>query len=69
LVLSLLLRTLHTRRLLVEVSIVHHFFLTNFVLFNIGVAIMKENKGKGVASGIEGEEDVQVLDDVTPVVV
>ena len=30
---------------------------------------MKENKGKGVASGIEGEEDVQVLDDVTPVVV
>ena len=30
---------------------------------------MKENKGKGVASGIEGEEDVQVLDDVTPLVV
>ena len=27
---------------------------------------MKENKGKGVASGTEGEEDVQVLDDVTP---
>ena len=30
---------------------------------------MKENKGKGVANGIESEEDVQVLDDVTPVVV
>ena len=30
---------------------------------------MKENKGKGVASGTEGEEDVQVLDDVTPLVV
>ena len=30
---------------------------------------MKENKGKGVASGIEGEEDVQVLDDITPLVV
>ena len=30
---------------------------------------MKENKGKGVASGIEGEEDVQVLDDVTPLVI
>ena len=30
---------------------------------------MKENKGKGVASGTEGEEDLQVLDDVTPLVV
>ena len=30
---------------------------------------MKENKGKGVASGIEGEEDVQVLDDTTSLVV
>ena len=30
---------------------------------------MKENKAKGVASGTEGEEDVQVLDDVTPLVV
>ena len=30
---------------------------------------MKENKGKGVASCIEGEEDVQVLDNVTPLVV
>ena len=45
------------------------FFFTNFVLFNIGVATMKENKGKGVASRTEGEEDVQVLDDVTPLVV
>ena len=30
---------------------------------------MKENKAKGVASGTEGEEDMQVLDDVTPLVV
>ena len=30
---------------------------------------MKENKGKDVASGTEGEEDVQVQDDVTPLVV
>ena len=30
---------------------------------------MKENKGKSIASGIEGEEDVQVLDNVTPLVV
>ena len=30
---------------------------------------MKENKGKGVASRTKGEEDVQVLDDVTPLVV
>ena len=30
---------------------------------------MKENKGKGVASGTEGEKDVQVQDDVTPSVI
>ena len=78
---SLLQGTLHTRRLLVEVSIVHPFFflfiiiiyiyisLTNFVLLNIGLATMKENKWKGIASGIEGEEDMQVLDNVTPLVV
>ena len=30
---------------------------------------MKENKGKGVASGTEGEEDMQVLDDATPLVI
>ena len=30
---------------------------------------MKENKGKGLTSRTEGEEDVQVLDDVTPLVV
>ena len=30
---------------------------------------MKENKGKGVASDIEGEEDIQVQDDVTLLVV
>ena len=30
---------------------------------------MKENKGKGVASGIEGEEDVQVQDDVSLLVI
>ena len=62
---------MHTRRLLVEVSIVHHFFFffTNFVLFNIGVATMKENKGKDITSGTEGEKDVQVLDNVIPLVV
>ena len=30
---------------------------------------MKENKGKGIASGTEGEKDVQVQDDVTPLVI
>ena len=35
-----------------------YIYITNFVLFNIGLATMKENKGKGVASGTEGEEDV-----------
>ena len=30
---------------------------------------MKENKGKSVASGIEGEEDVQVQDEAAPLVV
>ena len=30
---------------------------------------MKENKGKGLTSRTEGEKDVQVLDDVTPLVV
>ena len=30
---------------------------------------MKENKGKGVASGTEGDKDVQVQDDVTPLVI
>ena len=30
---------------------------------------MKENKGKNVASGIEGEEDVQVQNEATPLAV
>ena len=30
---------------------------------------MKENKGKGVASGTEGENDVQVLDNATSLVI
>lgn len=75
---SLLLITSHTRRLLDEVCIAYpyfsffsfyHFLFTNFVLSNIGVATIKENKGKGVASVIKGEEDVLVLDDVTPLVI
>ena len=64
------------RRPLVEVSIVHssfyiyiYIYIANFVLFNIGLATMKENKEKAITSGIEGEEDVQVLDNATPLVV
>ena len=30
---------------------------------------MKENKGKSVASGIEGEKDIQVQDEAAPLVV
>ena len=30
---------------------------------------MKENKERAITSGTEGEEDVQVLDDATPLVV
>ena len=30
---------------------------------------MKENRGKDVTSGTEGEEDVQVQNDVTPLVI
>ena len=30
---------------------------------------MKENKGKDIASVTKGEEDVQLLDDATPLVV
>ena len=30
---------------------------------------MKENKGKDITSGTEGEKDVQVLDNVIPLVV
>ena len=37
--------------------------------FTMGLAIMKENKGKGVANGTEGEEDVQLQDDATPLVI
>ena len=62
------------RRPLFEVSIVHssfyiYIYIANFVLFNIGLATMKENKEKAITSGTEGEEDVQVLDDATPLVV
>ena len=64
------------RRPLVEVSIVHssfyiyiYIYIANFVLFNIGLATMKENKERAITSGTEGEEDVQVLDDATPLVV
>ena len=45
-----------------------YIYITNFVLFNIGLATMKENKGKDIASVTKGEEDVQVLDDATPLV-
>ena len=52
------------RRLLIEVSVVHHlshFFFFNLLSFFIaGLTTMKENKGKNVANGIEEEEDVQV---------
>ena len=37
--------------------------------FTLGLATMKENKGKGVANGTEGEEDVQLQDDATPLVI
>lgn len=40
------------------------FFLSRLILHAfsiIGLATMKENKGKNVASGIEEEEEVQVL--------
>ena len=64
------------RRPLVEVSIVNssfyiyiYIYIANFVLLNIGLATMKENKEKAITSGTEGEEDVQVLDDATPLVV
>ena len=30
---------------------------------------MKENKGKNVASGTEGEEDIQVQDKAAPLVI
>ena len=30
---------------------------------------MKENKGKGIASGTEGEEDVQVQDEAASLVI
>ena len=68
------MKTLLMRRPLVEVSIVHsslyiYIYIANFVLFNIGLATMKENKEKAITSGTEGEEDVQVLDDATPLVV
>ena len=46
-----------------------YIYIANFVLLNIGLATMKENKEKAITSGIEGEEDVQVLDDATPLVV
>ena len=45
-----------------------YIYITNFVLFNIGLATMKENKGKDIASVTKGEEDVQVLDDAIPLV-
>ena len=56
------------RRPLIEVSIVHSFFFFFFyiVFFTIGLATIKENKEKAVASGTEGEKDVQVQDDTTP---
>ena len=46
-----------------------YIYIANFVLFNIGLATMKENKERAITSGTEGEEDVQVLDDATPLVV
>ena len=59
------------RRPLVEVSIVHSFFFFFFyiVFFTIGLATIKENKEKAIASGTEGEKDVQVQDNTTPLVV
>ena len=72
LVLSSLKRTLHTRRQLVEVCVVFHsssFFVSNFLLFFIvGLATIKENKGKNVASGTK-EEDVQVQDEPAPLAI
>ena len=51
----------------------HHFFFLKFLLtlvfFIKGLATMKENKGKGIASGTEGEEDVQVQDEAASLVV
>ena len=57
---SLLLKILLMRRPLIEVSIVHSFFFffIYIVFFTIGLATIKENKEKAVASGTEGEKDV-----------
>jgi len=70
-----LLKTLPIRRPLVEVSFIQLLLLLFFIYFlffyflTIGLATMKENKGKGVASDTEGEEDVYVQDDVIVLVV
>ena len=45
------------------------FFFFYIVFFTIGLATIKENKEKAIASGTEGEEDVQVQDNTTPLVV
>ena len=58
----------HPFLLLLYIYIYIYIYITNFVLFNIGLATMKENKGKDIASVTKGEEDVQVLDDATPLV-
>ena len=53
------------RRLLVKVRVIFQkFFFSRLILHAfsiIGLATMKENKGKNVASGTEEEEEVQVL--------
>ena len=52
-------------RPLIEVRFVFQiFFFSRLILHafsSIGLVTMKENKGKNVASGIEEEEEVQVL--------
>ena len=59
------------RRLLVKVSVVYHllFFFKPLSFLIIRLATMKDNKEKNVASGTEEEEDVQVQDEPTPLVV
>ena len=65
-------------RQLVEVYVIFHsfifiylffFFVSNFFLFFIaGLATMKENKGKNVASGTE-VEDIEGQDERAPLAI
>ena len=75
LLLSLLKKILHSRRPLVEVNVVYcvsFFYLILLILYILHHRVShyeKKTKGKNVASGIEGEEDVQVQNEATPLAI